>query len=157
VIGGCGLLTPFISSTVAILEPLRGGRPGVKARLVPLAELPADGSPLLVSVVAERIDAWTKHPAQPIGSVFLSRLPDGTVQALHSACPHFGCVVQWTPEKRLFACPCHDSTFAPDGALAGVANASPRALDALVSEVRDGVIWVTFQNFKPNQAEQIAA
>lgn len=42
--------------------------------------------------------------------------------ALSLACPHLGCTVEQVPTG--FACPCHGSTFAADGAvLTGPANA----------------------------------
>ncbi|HEY9887442.1 MAG TPA: Rieske (2Fe-2S) protein [Candidatus Obscuribacterales bacterium] len=37
--------------------------------------------------------------------------------AVNATCPHAGCSVAW--EGAMFACPCHDSRFNPDGTVAG--------------------------------------
>jgi cytochrome b6-f complex iron-sulfur subunit len=43
--------------------------------------------------------------------------------AVNPICPHAGCTVTWKGEQNYFSCPCHDSTFAPDGkVLSGIAK-----------------------------------
>ena len=43
--------------------------------------------------------------------------------AVNPLCPHAGCTVTWKGEQNYFSCPCHDSTFAPDGkVLSGIAK-----------------------------------
>ena len=37
------------------------------------------------------------------------------VLAINPTCTHKGCAVKWKATESHFACPCHDSTFAPDG------------------------------------------
>jgi cytochrome b6-f complex iron-sulfur subunit len=37
------------------------------------------------------------------------------VLAVNPTCTHKGCAVKWKATESHFACPCHDSTFAPDG------------------------------------------
>ncbi len=37
------------------------------------------------------------------------------VLAVNPTCTHKGCAVKWKATESHFACPCHDSIFAPDG------------------------------------------
>ncbi|OLP18889.1 cytochrome B6 [Leptolyngbya sp. 'hensonii'] len=38
-----------------------------------------------------------------------------TVRAVSSVCTHAGCAVSWKKDQTAFDCPCHASTFNPDG------------------------------------------
>jgi cytochrome b6-f complex iron-sulfur subunit len=40
---------------------------------------------------------------------------NGTIYALVAVCTHLGCVPNWDADSRLFRCPCHGSTFTPEG------------------------------------------
>ncbi|MDA7979358.1 MAG: Rieske (2Fe-2S) protein [Pirellulales bacterium] len=55
--------------------------------------------------------------------VVIARLSSGQKQedfiALSSICPHLGCRVHWESQNDRFFCPCHNGTFAPDGAPTG--------------------------------------
>jgi Rieske Fe-S protein len=108
--------------------------------------------------VADRVDAWTVDPNQPIGAVYLRRVSKpgdkkAKVQAFNAICPHAGCFVAWLPEHKVYLCPCHNSAFLPDGEktkFQGKTNPSPRPMDELKVEVRDGgEVWVQFQNYYP--------
>lgn len=39
----------------------------------------------------------------------------GKLIALSALCSHLGCPVAWNPADQRFHCPCHESTFDPDG------------------------------------------
>lgn len=45
------------------------------------------------------------------------RDPGGKLHTVSAVCPHLGCIVLWDPAQTHWACPCHGSTFAPDGAV----------------------------------------
>lgn len=49
--------------------------------------------------------------------VALYRDEAGTLHALSSVCPHRGCDVAWNADDKAWACPCHGSIFAADGAV----------------------------------------
>jgi cytochrome b6-f complex iron-sulfur subunit len=49
------------------------------------------------------------------------------VLAVNPACTHKGCAVKWKAAESHFACPCHDSTFAPDGKVIKSPATSPLA------------------------------
>jgi Rieske Fe-S protein len=69
------------------------------------------------------------------------------VRALSTVCPHAGCSVDWDEARARFACPCHDSAFALDGAT--VAGPAPRGLDALDCTVEAGRVRVVYRRFRP--------
>ena len=123
--------------------------------LASIEDLPADGTPKLYQVVAERKDAWTKYDNKPIGSVFLRKTQDGDVVAFNSSCPHAGCSVDLNPNGKMFSCPCHESNFNMEGGIIGK-SVSPRGLDELEIDqqlLSKGEVWVTFVNFKAGVTE----
>src|SRR5262249_50095213 len=125
-------------------------------KVTTLDALPADGVPRKFPVIAAKSDAWSKFPDAPIGAVYLRRTKDDKVEALNAVCPHAGCFVDFSAERGIFRCPCHDSSFALDGKIAGAKSPSPRALDALDVKVdTDGAVWVTFQNFIAGRADKV--
>ena len=91
-----------------------------------------------------RRDAWTLHPDDVLGRVWLiwrgEKKQDGTpiVEAYTSTCPHLGCSINL--EKDRFVCPCHGATFdmkcqrVSDEEL-GRSNPAPRGMDSLEVEL----------------------
>lgn len=154
--GGLAALVPTGAGLAVFLDPLR--RPRAGGDFVPvtgLSALPADGVPRRFTVRAERVNAWNRQPEVPIGAVYLRRTGDTEVQALHVVCPHAGCLVDYAPARNGFLCPCHNSTFALDGAINDPNSPSPRGLDALEVELRNGQeVWVRFQNFQVGTKEK---
>lgn len=70
------------------------------------------------------------------GKFYLVRLQEGFM-ALYQKCPHVGCTVPWRPDfefsyaggtvKGLFRCPCHGSTYLPNGQI--IFGPAPRPMD----------------------------
>jgi nitrite reductase/ring-hydroxylating ferredoxin subunit len=121
-----------------------------------LAALPEGGEPRQFPVLATRVDAWNITRNVPVGAVFLQRLKGGAVRAFNASCPHAGCFVGFRADKNCYLCPCHNSTFATDGQVLDRTSPSPRALDELTAEVRNGgEVWVAFRNFRPGEKERI--
>jgi menaquinol-cytochrome c reductase iron-sulfur subunit len=89
--------------------------------------------------------------------VYLQRLADNQVRALNVVCPHAGCFVDYRPaDGGHYLCPCHDSRFAKDGKILDPKSPSPRPLDELTVEIRNGSeVWVKFQNFRAGVHEKI--
>lgn len=57
------------------------------------------------------------------------------VIAVNSLCTHQGCSVEWDGDAQVFACPCHGSTFNPDGSVAtGPATDPLESFEAKVEE-----------------------
>ncbi len=152
---GLALLAPVWSGIRVVLDPLR--RAGRDPSLVPvarLAALPADGVPRKFRVQADRVDAWNTQRNTPVGAVYLRRTDD-SLQAFNVICPHAGCFVNLAPDQSRFVCPCHKSSFDLEGAVDDPSSPSPRDMDTLEVEIRDGDhVWVRFQNFLPGRADK---
>ena len=161
VIGGLVTIFPFAAGLLVFADPWR--RQAGEARLVKVAtldEVPDDGIPRLFSVLENEIDAWNFYPNQPVGAVYLRRTKGHAApEALQSTCPHAGCMVDFLNSADVFKCPCHNSSFKPDGQIIQPSPA-PRPMDTLVCKVVDGAgvkeVWVEFQNFYTGSANKIA-
>ena len=107
-------------------------------------------------VIAERVDAWNRS-LEPIGAVYLRRQSgQDKLECWTATCPHAGCFVDYRPANENYFCPCHNSSFALDGKILDPKSPSPRGLDELPVEVRNGTeVWVTFQNFRAGVHEKI--
>ena len=156
VLGGCCMAAPIAAGVVLISAPLRQKGATVEVNLTPLNTLTIGAAPRLFQIVTDRRDAWTQFPKQAVGSVFLVRKSATEVVAFHSSCPHLGCAVEFREEKSVFYCPCHDSSFAATGEVVGK-SPSLRGLDTLKVEVREGAVWVKFENFKAGIREKVVA
>ena len=86
-----------------------------------------------------------------LGSVWLARRGE-SLQCFSTACPHAGCGIDFDAEQRLFVCPCHGSSFAMDGSRR--AGPSPRDMDRLEVEVREGQVHCRFQHFRTATADK---
>ena len=122
-----------------------------------LEALPEDGEPRKFSVLATRVDAWNRTPNVPIGAVYLRRQPGGKVQAFNVVCPHAGCFVDYVAGAKHYLCPCHNSSFSPDGRIQDPKSPSPRGLDELETEVRDGAVFVRYLNFRAGEKDKVQA
>jgi quinol---cytochrome c reductase iron-sulfur subunit, bacillus type len=157
VIGGLITLVPAAAGLFVFFDPLRRESASSGAvKVTTLGSLPENGEPRKFPVLATRVDAWNRSPNVPIGAVYLQRFKDGQVRALNVVCPHAGCFVDFRPAKGHYHCPCHDSTFATDGTVLDPKSPSPRPLDELKVEIRNGTeVWVTFQNYRAGTHQKI--
>ena len=80
-------------------------------------------------------------------------------------CPHAGCTIELkdVPDEKTgskapgYACPCHKAYFDLTGKRLQAASPSPRDLDQLEVEVRNGnEVWVKFQNYKLGTPDKVA-
>ncbi len=153
--GTLAMLAPIGAAVVSLLDPVR--RDKVSSEMVLVARtsaIPEDGSPRKFTVTADRTDAWAAYDDSPVGAVYLRRSGD-EVRALNVVCPHAGCFVGVAKDNSRFSCPCHLSSFDLDGAVDDPTSPSPRDMDTLDVEVRNGdEVWVRFQNFLPGRAEK---
>ncbi len=158
-LGGLAVAVPTGVGLAVVIEPLRRAAVGAGwTKIAPLAALPADGVPRRFAVVADRVNAWTKTPAVPVGAVYLRRTAERQVRAFNVVCPHAGCLVDYAPARSGFLCPCHNSAFGLDGGVSEPSSPSPRGLDELEVELRDdGNVWVRFQNFQSGTPGKVPA
>ena len=145
---GCAVAAPAV---VFLAAPVRsaGARAERWVRTIRLDTL-REGEPRKVSIVADQRDAWTLARDVDLGAVWLVKRGAG-VLALSAVCPHLGCSINATPDGA-FACPCHTSTFAPDGAKVG--GPTPRGMDPMATKIEDGFVAVDFQKFRIGTAER---
>jgi Rieske Fe-S protein len=157
--GGAALSVPLACGLATFLSPLSAVPDGAGwVRIAPITALPEDGTPRRFQAIASRRNAWNRFPESPVGTLFLRRIGPQSVEAFSATCPHAGCIVEFVPGRKAFLCPCHDSLFALDGRVLNPASPSPRPLDRLEVEVRDGRdVWVLFQVFLPGTKERTPA
>ena len=157
VLGACLALVPVGVGLTVFLDPLwrKTGASGF-IQVTSLDAVPPDGVPRKFAVLSTRVDAWNKFSQVPIGAVYLRRTGSGKLEALNVVCPHAGCFVDFQPSRDRFLCPCHNSTFTPDGRIADSSSPAPRGMDSLEVQVRNQKeIWVKFQNFEAGRPEKI--
>jgi Rieske Fe-S protein len=164
-VGGLVTVVPALAGLAVFFDPIRrkwkasgGGAAGSGSAsgdgftdIARLDAVPADGVPRKFQVLAERVDAWTKHPASPVGAVYVRRdkaTPDRVI-AFNVVCPHAGCFVE-PAAGGAFQCPCHNSLFNADGSIVPGKCVSPRGLDEQEVDpagLKTGVVRIKFQNY----------
>lgn len=156
-----------------VLEALRrnGSNDELTRRVARLKDLPV-GKPVAVPIIGARQDAWTVHPDEVLGRVWLVRKKtegadvEHPVVALSATCPHLGCMIQHDAKDNRFVCPCHRAAFGLNGEkLAtnkrGQQNHAPRAMDALecqlVTDEETQEVWVevTYQKFEQGLTKKV--
>ena len=159
VIGAIISFFPFVPGAAMLLDPVLRRKKKQKGegndefvRVASLDSVPTAGAQQY-PVIADRTDAWNLYPQERVGAVYLRRTGDNgeQVQAFNAVCPHLGCIYSYVGSRNEFYCPCHNSAFAIDGEkieAPGRMNPSPRPLDELETEIRNGgEVWVKFQDF----------
>jgi menaquinol-cytochrome c reductase iron-sulfur subunit len=120
-----------------------------------LKDLP-EGVPQQVVLRDVRTDAWTLHPDDLVGRVWLVRNKD-EVTAFTTICPHLGCSINYEANDNQFACPCHGAVYRLDGKRE--TGPQPRGMDTLECR-RDptdaNLIQVKYQNFMQGIEEKVA-
>lgn len=146
---GLALAVPAVCYVGAPLRRKRGESGLPFADAGPLSEIPA-GRWLLRALETVQANGWTKGRVRH--AVWVRR--EGTGDAftvLSSLCPHLGCPIDWHPGEERFVCPCHGGAFSAAGER--TAGPPPRRMDRLDYEVRNGRLWVRWQEFKIGVAE----
>lgn len=137
-------------------------------RVARLSDLPiptADASPTPTQAVIRnsRRDAWTLHPDEVVGRVWLIRRGEKKVDAFTTTCPHLGCSINYEAKASRFVCPCHSATFDFQGqrieeTRTGKKNPAPRGMDRLdvnlVSDGEDTFVEVKYEEFLRGGAER---
>ncbi len=162
VLAGIITLVPLAAGLAVWFDPVRrrtAADGGKLVRVANLSALPDDGVPRKFAVLASRVDAWNKSPESVVGAVYLRRVKGEKMpRAFNVVCPHAGCFVDYEETQDSFLCPCHNSTFALDGKINDPKSPSPRGLDELEVELRNGSeVWVKFQNYRAGVVEKIPA
>ena len=163
IVGAIIGILPLGAGALVFLDPIlrrksSGGGEGDRRPLRRVATkdaIPADGTPVQVPVIADLEDAWNVEPNQPVGAVYL-RNAGGKIECFNAICPHAGCFVAYSAERKLFQCPCHTSSFELDGKRIEP-SPSPRDMDKLAvdeQKLAEGEVWVEFVNYYPGKEKQ---
>ena len=157
-LGGVMTAALAVPGVAYLLDPLRKRRGTARSYdLTRLSDLEV-GVPKSFQIVDERQDAWVKYPKEPIGLVWLVRQPEGSkepVLAFQAECPHLGCAINLSADKKSFRCPCHDSAFTFDGKREN--DIPPRGMDSLKVEPLEGpiaTVRVVFERFRAQTKEK---
>jgi Rieske Fe-S protein len=144
-----------------LLDARKRSAPAGQFKTVARLDDLAEGIPQQVVIHEVRRDAWTLHPNDVIGRVWLIRRDKETVDAFTTICPHLGCSVNFVEKDKLFICPCHGGTFdisCQRLERADFVNPAPRGMDRLECR-RDPadsqLIQVKYQNFIQGQPTAI--
>jgi len=169
VTNGLGALFGAVLGVPAVLYLLdprnRAARASDFKRVAKLSDLDED-VPKQVVIRDVRQDAWTLHPNDVRGRVWLVRRKGDKVDAYTTICPHLGCSIDYNPELRHFVCPCHNGTYSITSTrkepTTGGVNPAPRDMDSLeVNKVpnpadpKDHFIEVKYERFEPGHKEKI--
>ncbi|HVC99026.1 MAG TPA: Rieske 2Fe-2S domain-containing protein [Pirellulales bacterium] len=161
VVGGIVAVVPAAAGLVAFFDPVRrkSGQ-GAFIRVATVDSL-AGEAPQFFQVIADKQDAWNLYPKEPLGGVYLRKTAEDQVECLSATCPHAGCNVDFVSAKSVFKCPCHNSSFEPDGTRIDPEHCpSPRDLDTLevdqerLKQTRE--IFVKYRNFRTGSEAKVA-
>ncbi len=111
--------------------------------------------PRKIAIKDSLTDAWTKFPSTTIGAVWILMDKDKKFTVFSSICPHLACGVDWDEDSGRFVCPCHESYFDIEGNV--LSGPSPRKLDTLETEIKQGKLFVRYQKMKLGISEKIPA
>ena len=150
-IGACAVGAPVCAAVRLVTAPVFAN--GMGGKFYPITTLASlTEKPQKFTIVDDKTDAWMTLPQQKIGTLFLRKMGNA-VQALHSLCPHAGCMIQAgnkpNPKtgttEELFYCPCHAAFFDLDGKR--LDTVAPRDMDSLEVKVEGERVFVKFENF----------
>lgn len=149
---GLLIAVPSLGYLAAPLWRRRTGQtPGALTDLGSLDAVPL-GEWKLLSLEVVHQDGWTKTRQKHSVWVRRNGSEEKDISILSPICPHLGCPISWIAERSEFLCPCHGGIFDAEGRRR--AGPPPRRMDPLPYEVRNGRLWVRWQDFKIGVAEQ---
>lgn len=156
-LGAAFAATIGVPALLYVLDPRnRPAPPGLFKTVARLGDL-KPGVPQQAIIREIRRDAWTLHPNDVIGRVWLIRGEGEKVAAFTTICPHLGCSVNFLAESGYFQCPCHNGMFETSGELRhqpGAENPAPRGMDALEVQIvadpadaKEKLVQVKYESF----------
>ncbi len=109
------------------------------------------GKPVDLTFAQLSTDAFIQR--ESMHHIWVIRTSASAVTVFSPICPHLGCSYDWDPRTSRFMCPCHGSIFTLEGTVVG--GPAPRPLDTLPAEIRDGRLFVAWEQFKPGTPQKI--
>ncbi len=142
------MLVSVLSAAFKFLRPSGSSSSEKWLDVMPLSEIKGD-KPLPHSVISDQSAGWASTKEEH--RVYV--LPAKNNQVLSAVCPHEGCEVAWQEQNQVFACPCHESSFAADGSK--IDGPARRGLDPLPARVENGTLQIQYKSFVNNSEERI--
>jgi len=99
------------------------------------------GVPKKMTVTSSKMDAWNIFEGLVIGSLWVIRHEDNSLNVFSTNCPHLGCGIDWGTEENMFLCPCHGGVFDKSGKK--VAGPSPRGLYSFETKIVNSNVLVS--------------
>ena len=112
------------------------------------------GTWTLLPIEIVRQDGWDKTRQSRSIWVLAKGAATGDMKVLSPICTHLGCPIGWSASTSQFKCPCHGGIFNEAGDL--VSGPPPRGMDSLEFQIRDGHLWVRWQDFRTGLNEKLA-
>lgn len=131
-----GAILAFILGSTT-LAPSFSARDETWLRAIDLDALP-ENQPVPVTLRVSRSDGYSQVVDRTV--VYLVRIGDQEVRALHSTCTHLGCRTSYDRKSKLILCPCHGGVFDVEGHV--VSGPPPAPLPTLSTRVEDGHVLV---------------
>jgi Rieske Fe-S protein len=127
------------------------------------------GEPVQGTIRDVRQDAWTLHPNDVIGRVWVIKKREWTgkpdpkanpaeLVVFTTICPHLGCSINHVAPG--FTCPCHNAKFLLDGVRVeapGYNNPAPRGMDTLewLAAEQPDLLQVKYENFRQGEHHKV--
>ncbi|HBY63193.1 MAG TPA: Rieske (2Fe-2S) protein [Solibacterales bacterium] len=92
------------------------------------------GTPEEMVFRRNRVDGWKVVSEKT--TAWVLKKSDTEVIAFAPQCTHLGCAYHWNDRTHEFLCPCHTSTFSPEGQV--LTGPAPRALDRYETRLQGG-------------------
>lgn len=101
------------------------------------------GVPKKMTVTSSKMDAWNVFEGLVMGSVWVIRQEDNSLQVFSTNCPHLGCGIDWGQDENKFLCPCHGGVFGIDGKK--LEGPAPRGLYAYETKIDNNNVLVSYK------------
>lgn len=145
IVGSAGVATAVAASGLAQAADTKSGVGGAVAKtypvldVAPLSSIAADAPVSFNYPDADSPATLVMLPASAPGGVG----PDNRIVAYSILCTHKGCPVNYLPERKMFVCPCHWSSFDPAKNGQMIIGQGSQPLPQIVLRVKDGIVQAT--------------
>lgn len=142
IVGSAGVAAAVAApglARAADAKPGSAAKPYPVVDVAPLASIAADTPVSFDYPDADSPAALVMLPAPAPGGVG----PDNRIVAYSILCTHKGCPVNYLPERKMFVCPCHWSSFDPAKRGQMIIGQGSQPLPQIALRVKNGVVQAT--------------
>ena len=145
IVGSAGVATAVAASGLAQAADTKSDAGGAVAKtypvldVAPLSSIAADAPVSFNYPDADSPATLVMLPVSAPGGVG----PDNRIVAYSILCTHKGCPVNYLPERKMFVCPCHWSSFDPAKNGQMIIGQGSQPLPQIVLRVKDDIVQAT--------------